>query len=76
MFDKGLTYETKFSISENLQKVGALKITEIPFIDKVYTRDIIATENRKSDINYFNYENNNKYESEVILNIPEDKKFT
>ncbi|OOG71602.1 transglutaminase domain-containing protein [Flavobacterium sp. A45] len=76
MFDKGLTYETKFSISENLQKVGGLKITEIPFIDKVYTRDIIATENRKSDINYYNYENNNKYESEVILNIPEDKKFS
>ncbi|MES2573580.1 MAG: transglutaminase domain-containing protein [Bacteroidota bacterium] len=76
MFDKALTYETKFSISENLQKVGGLKITEIPFIDKVYTRDIIAADNRKFDINYFDYENNNKYESEVILNIPEDKKFS
>ncbi len=75
-FDKSLTYETKFSINENLQKVGALKITEIPFIDKVYTRDIIATENRKFDINYFDYENNNKYDSEVILNIPEGKKFS
>jgi len=75
LFDKALTYETKFSINENLQKVGGLKITEIPFIDKVYTRDIIASEARKFDISYFNYENNNKYESEVILNIPEDKKF-
>lgn len=75
-FDKALTYETKFSINENLQKVGTLKITEIPFIDKVYTRDIIAAENRKFDINYFFYENNNKYESEVILNIPEGKKFS
>ena len=73
---KRLTYETKFSINENLQKVGALKITEIPFIDKVYTRDIIATDNRKFDINYSYYENNNKYESEVILNIPEGKKFS
>ncbi|MBF4471269.1 MULTISPECIES: DUF3857 domain-containing protein [Flavobacterium] len=76
IFDKALTYETKFSINENLQKVGTLKITEIPFIDKVYTRDIIATESRKFDINYFNYENNNKYESEVVLNIPEGKKFS
>ncbi|WP_170141401.1 transglutaminase domain-containing protein [Flavobacterium aquicola] len=75
-FDKALTYETKFSINENLQKVGTLKITEIPFIDKVYTRDIIATDNRKFDINYSYYENNNKYESEVILNIPEGKKFS
>jgi hypothetical protein len=76
MFDRALTYETKFSISENLQKVGTLKITEIPFIDKVYTRDVIAAENRKFDINYFDYENNNKYDSEVILNIPEGKKFS
>lgn len=76
IFDKALTYETKFSINESLQKVGGLKITEIPFIDKVYTRDIISTEGRKFDINYFNYENNNKYESEVILNIPADKKFS
>jgi hypothetical protein len=76
MFEKSLTYETMFSITENLQKVGGLKITEIPFIDKVYTRDIISTETRKFDINYFNYENNNKYESEVILNIPADKKFS
>lgn len=75
-FDKELTYETKFFINESLQKVGTLKITEIPFIDKVYTRDIIASENRKFDINYFNYENNNKYESEVILNIPEGNKFS
>jgi Tfp pilus assembly protein PilF len=76
MFDKKIIYETKFSINENLQKVGALKITEIPFIDKVYTRDIIATDTRKFDINYFAYENNNKYESEVVLNIPEGKKFS
>ncbi|WP_264563907.1 transglutaminase domain-containing protein [Flavobacterium sp. N3904] len=76
IFDKGLIYETTFSINENLQKVGGLKITDIPFIDKVYTRDIISTENRKFDINYFDYEANNRYESEVILNIPEDKKFS
>lgn len=75
LFDKAMTYETKFLVNENLQKVGGLKITEIPFIDKVYTRDIISTEGRQFDINYFVYENNNKYESEVVLNIPEDKKF-
>ncbi len=75
-FDKRLIYETKFPINENLQKVGALKITEIPFIDKGCTRDIIAAENIKFDINYCFYENNNKYESEVILNIPEGKKFS
>lgn len=75
-FEKGITFETKFSISESLQKVGSLKITEIPFIDNAYTRDIISTETRKFDIKYIDYENNNQYESEVILNIPADKSFS
>jgi hypothetical protein len=75
-FEKDITFESKFSISESLQKVGSLKITEIPFIDNVYTRDIIATETRKFDIKYIDYENSNEYESEVILNIPSDKSFS
>ena len=75
LFDKSITFETQFSISERYQSVGNLKIVDIPFVDKVYTRDIIALESRKHDIEYFNYETNNEYHSEVILNIPEDKKF-
>lgn len=75
-FDKEIAYESKFSISESLQKVGSLKITEIPFIDNAYTRDIISTETRHFDINYLGYENNNEYDSEVILNIPADKAFS
>jgi thioredoxin-like negative regulator of GroEL len=76
MFDNDITFETQFNISERLQTVGNLKITEIPFLDQVYTRDIIALETRKYDINYFGYETSNEYQSEVILNIPADKKFT
>jgi predicted Zn-dependent protease len=76
IYDKDLIFETQFTISEKVQTVGSLKITDIPFLDKVYTRDIIALENRKYDINYFLYETNNEYNSDVILNIPQDKKFT
>ncbi|MEC4003777.1 transglutaminase domain-containing protein [Flavobacterium sp. SUN052] len=76
MFDKDITFETQFNISERLQTVGNLKITDIPFLDKVYTRDIIALETRKYDIDYFSYETSNEYQSEIILNIPADKKFT
>lgn len=75
MFDKDITFETKFTVSERLQSVGNLKITDIPFLDKVYTRDIIAKDERKYDIQYFKYENSNEYHSEVILTIPEGKKF-
>lgn len=76
VFANELTYESKFFISENIQKVGSLKIANIPFIDNIYTRDIIATETRTFDINYITYENNNQYDSEVILKIPEDKVFS
>lgn len=76
MYDKDITFETQFNVAERIQTVGNLKITDIPFLDKVYTRDIIALENRKYDIDYFTYETSNEYNSEVILNIPADKKFS
>lgn len=70
-----IIFETKFSVSEKLQSVGSLKIMEIPFLDKVYTRDVIANEKRNYDINYIEYENSKTYESEIILNIAEGQKF-
>lgn len=75
-YNKDITFETQFSIAERIQTVGNLKITDVPFLDKVYTRDIIALESRKYDIDYFSYETSNEYNSEVFLNIPQDKKFT
>lgn len=75
-YDKDITFETQFTIAERPQTIGSMKITDIPFLDKVYTRDIISLENRKYDINYFSYETNNNYKSTIILNIPKDKKFT
>ncbi|MFN5773760.1 hypothetical protein, partial [Flavobacterium sp.] len=75
-FEKGITFETRFTIAERLQNVGNLKITEIPFLDKVYTRDIVALDKRNYPIQYFKYENSNAYHSEVILTIPAGKKFS
>ena len=75
-FDKDITFETKFTITEKLKSVGNLKITELPFLDKVYTRDIISLETRKYDIQYFNYENSLNYNNTIVLNIPENQKFT
>lgn len=75
-FGEEIKYETKFLISEKLQSVGSLKIFEIPYIDKPYTRDIISTDKRNFEINYASYERVNNYKTEVILNISPDKKFT
>ena len=74
-FSERIKYETKFSISEKVQSVGSLKIVEVPYVDKVYTRDIITNEKRNYDIDYSAYERMNAYDTEVILNIAEGKKF-
>jgi tetratricopeptide (TPR) repeat protein len=75
-YGEDIEFETQLVVNERIKNVGNLKIIEIPFIDKVYTRDIIAKESRNYDIKYINYENILNYSSEVILNIPEGKKFT
>lgn len=74
-FGSEIKYQTKFSISEKLKSVGSLKIIEVPFIDRVYTKNIIAAEKRNYDIDYPSYESVSNYKSEVLLNIEEGKKF-
>ncbi|AWG23489.1 hypothetical protein FFWV33_19100 [Flavobacterium faecale] len=76
LFDKELIYESTFTTPDVLKKVGNIKIIDIPFIDKAYSRDIISTETRNYDICYYNYEIYNAYDTEIILNIPEGKTFS
>ena len=75
-YESELVYQTAFSIPERIQSVGSLKITGIPFLDKVYTRNVIEEITRNYEILYTNYENSKEYDSEIILNIDEGKKFT
>jgi len=71
-----LVYEVKFNINEKPQTVGSLKLTQIPILIKPYTKNLIALENRKSEIDYVQYENINQYAEEIIINIPANSKFT
>ncbi|MBB4805560.1 hypothetical protein HNP38_000832 [Chryseobacterium defluvii] len=72
---KPLAYELQFNINDKPQSVGSLKIMKIPFVTKPFTKEIIATENRNTDIQYTKYEKQNEYFEEVYLNIPEGMKF-
>ena len=72
---KPLAYEVQFSVNDKPQSVGSLKIMKIPFVTKPFTKEIVATENRKTDIVYTKYEKENNYFEEVYLNIPETMKF-
>ncbi|WP_294210845.1 DUF3857 domain-containing protein [uncultured Chryseobacterium sp.] len=72
---KPLAYEVDFSINDKPQSVGSLKIMKIPFITKPFTKEVVATENRKTDIQYTKYEKQNQYTEEIYLNIPDAMKF-
>lgn len=76
VYANDIVFQSEFSVPERLQSVGSLKIATIPFLDKVYTRNIIEENTRNYDIFYTKYENCKEYNSEIILNIPEGKKFS
>ncbi|MES2748041.1 MAG: transglutaminase domain-containing protein [Bacteroidota bacterium] len=75
-YDDKISFQTEFIINERIQAVGNLKITELPFLDRVITRDIISAETRNYDINYIDYEDTNEYNNETVLKVEEGKKFT
>lgn len=72
---KPLVYETQFSVNDKPQSVGSLKIMKIPFITKPFTKEIVATENRTSDIQYTKYERQNNYFEDIYINLLENMKF-
>ena len=74
--DSSIEFETTFKVADRLKNVGSLKILDIPFTEKVYTRNIINSEVRNYDIHYVYYENNWQYQSEILIKIGNGKKFT
>lgn len=74
--DDFIEFETNFQVSEKLKNVGNLKIIDIPFVFNVYTRNIIAQENRNYDIKYVTYEDSFTYTNTITINLEAGKKFT
>ena len=72
---KPLAYEVNYNVNDKPQTVGSLKIVKIPFLTKPFTKDIVATEVRNTDIYYTKYERQNSYWEEIYLNIPAGMKF-
>ncbi len=75
-FSEKIDYLTKFIVNEKNQKLGATQIINIPFLDEVYTKDLISEEKRNYPINYLAYENTNEYLNEINFTLPATKKFT
>lgn len=74
-FNEKVNFTVKFDVNEKLQKLGSLRIVDVPFYEKAYTKDIAAKEKREYPINYASYENTHEYNTEVILKIPSESKF-
>ncbi len=70
-----LSFEVEYTVNEPPQKVGNIQIVKVPFVTKPFTKDVIAIENRTTDIKYINYEVQNEYLEEITLILPENSSF-
>ncbi|SEP60967.1 transglutaminase domain-containing protein [Flavobacterium urocaniciphilum] len=74
-FSDSVEFSTKFQVNEKLQQLGSLKVVSVPFIEVSYTKDLVNSDTRNYDIYYASYETTNEYQSEILMNIAEGKKF-
>lgn len=74
-YSDDINFSYSFNIEEKLQKIGDLRMIQIPFYEKVYTKNIVAKETRNYPIDYAAYENTNHYLSEIVINVDENFKF-
>lgn len=74
-YDSSIFYQLDFNIHDKLQTVGNMKLFQIPFVDMIYTQFLISEEERSYDLNYQEYEANEYYETEMVLNLEEGRKY-
>ncbi|TXF79392.1 tetratricopeptide repeat protein [Chryseobacterium sp.] len=70
-----IAFEVNYKMNDTSQLLGNMHIVKIPFVTKPFTKEIIAVENRTSDIQYTTYENQNFYDEEVNFILPDNYKF-
>lgn len=63
------------AIKNEVKKIGSLYAISIPFIDAVFTSDPFNTETRTYDFEYWDYENVDRYETEINILLPDTKSF-
>ncbi len=67
--DPEVIFSANFTVDKDINRVGKMKLLELPQFSLAYTQSIISLEERKYPINYLDYERNNKYISnyEIVL---------
>lgn len=64
-----------YKLKEKVQKLGSLKMLNLPFIFKPFNKEIVRLESRKYDIKYIYYESSNDYDCEIFFDLPDGQKF-
>ena len=73
--DPEFVFRLNFTADNSPQKIGKLKLYKLPRLQYIYTKDLINTEKRFYPINYRNYESNDFYETDYVLELKPGHKF-
>lgn len=68
--EEQFTFEAAVKVEEGMVAIGGLKAIKTPFIEKIFTLDPFPDEERQYPILYWQYEDNEYYQTEVIFELP------
>ncbi|MBK8722863.1 MAG: DUF3857 domain-containing protein [Saprospiraceae bacterium] len=65
----------EFSVTNEVKKIGNLFAFSIPFQEQIFNSTAINIPVRNYDFEYWNYENIDEYENEIVVNLPNERSF-
>jgi tetratricopeptide (TPR) repeat protein len=70
-----VNYIYKYEVDNDVNKIGSMKSIKIPFADKLLSSNLFESKERKSVLNYSNYEDNHFYKETIEFTIPKEMSF-
>jgi len=65
-----LSFETDFVIKNAVLAIGGIKAIKPPFMEKIFSIDPFAKEERSHPLLYWKYEDNDAYDIDILLELP------
>jgi tetratricopeptide (TPR) repeat protein len=73
--NESVNYVYKYEVENDVNKIGTMNSIKIPFADKLLTSKLFESKERKSTLNYANYEDNEHYKETIEISVPSDMSF-
>lgn len=73
--DSLVKYTSKITLNKKINKIGSIKILQLPIVSKPYTSDIVSLDTRTYPIEYWQYENVDEYFNTYDLLIDSPMEF-